>query len=224
MSSAHTVFTVSAFFAHSCSLPPVDEHTDLLTSIHRSIDRSIDIAAKVGLTGYVTKQSGCSHYKLYKKGDGWTAAMFERGREAYLRYGAGPLKDKILLTGHNLMERALMYAQLTSSATSAPSIGHLVNILWAMLQSGLYAPATNWVQPRGGEGLDYTRASALARGPSTATPTQPLSLIPCASSLGLTSRTLNPSPTSWPPCVMAPSPPTPCPPSKPLMSSRQMKE
>ena len=105
--------------------------------------------------------SGCSHYKLYKKGDGWTAAMFERGREAYLRYGAGPLKDKILLTGHNLMERALMYAQLTSSATSAPSIGHLVNILWAMLQSGLYAPATNWVQPRGGEGLDYIRASAM---------------------------------------------------------------
>lgn len=80
-----------------------------------------------------------------------------QGLEEYIKLGAGPLKNKALLTTATLLQRALIYHTYHDRERTSCDLDQ---VLLRMVQSGMYFPAANWVIPFQGKGMPLPRAAA----------------------------------------------------------------
>ena len=80
------------------------------------------------------------------------AQAIARGKDAYLRLGAGPLKNLTCLNYNNMMSKAVHFWKYGLNADLSVD---LPNTLHLMMQSGKFYPSTAFVT---GKGLDLARA------------------------------------------------------------------
>ena len=60
----------------------------------------------------------------------------ELGKEAYMRYGAGPLKNRAAITPANVFNKAMMFYYYQMSRSSRIRTEHIAQVLKKMLQTG----------------------------------------------------------------------------------------
>jgi hypothetical protein len=110
-----------------------------------------------GLIGYCFKDEGQSWFQvhLYNVGD----EDIERGKEEYLKYGAGDLKKRTPLTPSSVFAKAAVYYQL--HARGDRNTVTFQQLLLEMMRTGKYFPVATWVIPFQGRGMSHQRAAAL---------------------------------------------------------------
>ena len=111
-----------------------------------------------GMIGYCMKDMPEKHYAhvLHNISDDDIAV----GQDQYLMHGAGPLKDRCVLTPKNLFERAIIFYNQHERAN--PRV-QLPLLLTRMMQSKKYYPSAEWVIPHQGQGVDMDRANRVWR-------------------------------------------------------------
>jgi hypothetical protein len=109
-----------------------------------------------GMIGYCMKDSGQPHFAYFFHGISQTD--IDQGQAEYAKYGAGPLKNRCVLTAQNLFHRALIYWLYIGDNRSVTA---LETVLRDMLRTGKYYPAAAWVTPHQGRGMVPDRARAL---------------------------------------------------------------
>ena len=57
-------------------------------------------------------------------------------KEAYMRFGAGPLKNRAAITPANVFNKAMMYYKYQMTSSNRIRTAHLAQVLKRMLQSG----------------------------------------------------------------------------------------
>lgn len=112
-----------------------------------------------GMIGYVTKDTGEGHSKLFSKGV--SDEDIEAGRELYAALGA-PNKNIVLLGQANLIDRANMYYKF-KYGSSRLGVGFMQTVM-KMLKTGQYRLASSWASlGRAGTGLDMRRLDLIWR-------------------------------------------------------------
>ncbi len=111
-----------------------------------------------GMAGYCRKDSHQPWFKCALAG--YSDDDIEAGDILYLRLGAGPLKNKTELTQKNVFAKAVHFATFHGVGKSFRE-PCLVDVLSAMLRTGLFYPSANFVMPSGGRGMDGERAECL---------------------------------------------------------------
>ena len=110
-----------------------------------------------GMLGYCQKDHLLSHYAFHLVGNITDEDLLE-GRNRYMIYGAGSIKNRGSLKPDNLLSKmSLWWTTMCGADMSIDAI----SVLQQMLQSGLYFPTMTWIQPVGGYGLDQTRLEVL---------------------------------------------------------------
>jgi hypothetical protein len=109
-----------------------------------------------GMIGYCMKDHGQAHFVSFFKGV--SQDDIDRGQHEYAKYGAGPLKNRAVLTAQNLFHRTLIYWLYVNPDRR---VIDLEQVLRDMLRTGKYYPAAAWVTPHQGRGMVPDRARAL---------------------------------------------------------------
>lgn len=123
-----------------------------------------------GLIGYCLKDQDQPHFRCVMHNI--TSEDAQAGIEAYVQLGAGPLKNKTMLTPSNLYKRALVYFQMHYKGDKNSCT--FQDVLMDMCRTGKYYPSASWVIPFQGKGMSHERAAALWRimvAPSSTTAT-----------------------------------------------------
>ena len=111
-----------------------------------------------GMIGYCQKDTGEEHFKeVYHN---ISADDMSLGAEQYLRHGAGPLKNRIMLEPKRTFDKAMIYYNMYCRTNPRVDIE---TCLLMMLRTGKYYPAAEWVIPHTGQGWDRVRAAIAWR-------------------------------------------------------------
>lgn len=110
-----------------------------------------------GLVGYCMKDSNQEWFSAFEHNI--TEEMKANGERLYLQYGADPsTKSFTTLSAYTIFQRASAFQRLHPHVCDS-----FRSTLFAMHQSGSYAPDAKWVMSRPGAGMDMDRAEAAWR-------------------------------------------------------------
>lgn len=108
-----------------------------------------------GLLGYCSKDHAEPHYQDVMHNV--SADDIAIGVDEYLKHGAGPLKQRVVLDPARIFDKAMAFANMRMRGKLRPS---LTCVLQQMMLTGKYYPSASWVVPSAGMGWDLDRANA----------------------------------------------------------------
>lgn len=111
-----------------------------------------DMHTWVGMIGYCTKDAGRPDYQVFSKGV--STADFIMGRDRYAQF-ASVNKNEVLLTPHNILERAHMYYKtFIARPASGSCVGETrvrmtcTEVILAMVHTGKYKMSSVWAKEK----------------------------------------------------------------------------
>ena len=111
----------------------------------------------LGMIGYCTKDMKKDHFKMVRLDV--SDDEIREGSKLHTEMGAGPIKNKTLLSQHVLFARCGTYWH---SEMGAHPWHSLDAVMLRMMRTGLYLPHSGWVVPYKGA-MDWKRACAMWR-------------------------------------------------------------
>ena len=111
-----------------------------------------------GLIGYCMKDLGQQHYQEIMHNV--SADDVSLGQDQYLKHGAGPLKERIVLEPRKIFDKAVMFYNMRMRHMTRMRMPDLIFVLHQMILTGKYYPSGEWVVPHQGSGWDQERVNA----------------------------------------------------------------
>ena len=113
-----------------------------------------------GMLGYVMKDQFQEHFRTVDLNVSPEDIAF--GTEIFLRFGAGPLKDRTAIDPRNIFDKVLNFWRF--KCQDRPSLADgmaMTDVLTRMIRTELFYPAGDFVVPMKGYGMDLRRAEKV---------------------------------------------------------------